>query len=110
LKADKEEQEKKKLAALPPQSNNDKDSCVHEAIGNDEMVLEKSTVMKESDKKKSSSEPQEQSKVGAVLPASLDGGVHESSSFSARMKMKLPLQQTNVVVEKKTMSSNEMLL
>jgi len=56
------------------------------------MVLEKSTVTKESDKKKSSSEPQEQSKVGAVLPASLDGGVHECSLFSARMKMKLPLQ------------------
>jgi len=56
LKADKEEQERKKLAALPSQSNNDKGSCVHKAIGNDEMVLEKSTVTKESDKKKSSSE------------------------------------------------------
>jgi len=56
------------------------------------MVLEKSTITKESAKKKSSSDPQEQSKVGAVLPASLDGGVHESSSFSVRMKRKLPLQ------------------
>jgi len=110
LKADKKEQEKKKLAALPSQSNIDKDSCVDEAIGNDEMVLEKSIVTKDSDKKKSPSEPQEKSKVGVVLPASLDEGVHESLSFSARMKMKLPLQQTNVVVQKKTMSSNEMSL
>ncbi len=46
LKADKEEQEKKKVAALASQSNNDKDSCIHETIGNDEMVLEKSTVTK----------------------------------------------------------------
>ncbi len=92
LKADKEEQEKKKLAALPQQSNNNKDSAVHEFRDNEDMSLEKSTFSKETDKKKSSSELEEPSKVGAVLPASLDRGVHECSLFSARMKMKLPLQ------------------
>jgi len=47
------------------------------------------------------------SKVGALLPVSLDRSVNECSLFSARMKLKLPLQQINVVVEKLTVSSKE---
>jgi len=74
------------------------------------MVLEKSTVTKESDKKKSSSEPQGQSKAGAVLPASLDRSVHEFSLVPARMKMKLPLQGTNEVVEKLSVSSKDAIV
>jgi len=73
-------------------SNNNKDNCVHEASGNEEMSLGKSTFSKEADKKKSLSEPEEPSKVGAVLPALLDRGVHVCFSFPTIMKMKLPLQ------------------
>jgi len=80
------------LAALPQQSNNDEDSAVHVSRGNEDMSLEKCTLSEDTDKKKSSSELEEPSNVGAVLPASLDGGVHECSLFSTRMKMKLPLQ------------------
>ncbi len=59
LKDNKEEQEKKKLAALPQQSNKDKDNCVMKPVVNEEMLLEKSTFMKETDKKESSPEPEE---------------------------------------------------
>jgi len=107
LKADKDEQERKKLATLPSSTNKDNGSCVCDAIGNDEIIVEKTIVMKDSDKKKSASDPQGQRLVGAVLPDALDEGVHESLPFSARMKMKLPLQRTNVVVQKKSTSSND---
>jgi len=91
-------------------TNKDNGSCVCDAINNDEIVVEKTIVTKDSDKKRSASDPQGQRLVGAVLPDALDEGVHESLPFSARMKMKLPLQRTNVVVQKKSMSSNDMSL
>jgi len=108
LKADKEEQEKKKLTALPEQSNNDKETPVHEETGSEEIPLENSVSMKASYLKKSSSELVESSKVGVVIPASTDRDVYECSAFSARMKMKLPLQQTNVMADNLAVTGNEM--
>ena len=72
------------------------------------MPLEKSGFMKATDLKKLSSELVESSKVGVVIPASIDRGVHECSAFSTRMKMKLPLQQTNVMVDNLAVTGNEM--
>jgi len=64
--------------------------------------------MKATDVKKSSSELVESSKVGVVIPASIDRGMHECSAHPTRMKMKLPLQQTNVMVDKLAVSGNKM--
>ena len=53
--------------------------------------------MTETDLKKLSSEPEELSKVDVVVSAPIESDVHKCSAYPARMKMKLPLQQNNVV-------------
>jgi len=104
LNADKEEQEKKKLTALSEKSNNDEDTHDNQETASEEFPLENSGSMKAT----SSSEPVESSKVNVVIPSSIKRCVHKCSVYPARMKMKLPLQQTNEMVEKLAAAGNKM--
>jgi len=73
------------------------------------MLLDKSGSMKATDLKKLSSELVKSSKVGVVIPASIERGVYECSVYPARMKMKLPLQTTNEMVAKLAVAGNKHL-
>jgi len=96
------------LAALSEKSNNDEDTCVNQETASEELPLENSGSMKATDLKTLSSEPVESSKVGVALPSSIERDVHECSVYLVRMKTKLPLQQTNEMVEKLAVSGNKM--
>jgi len=94
---------------LPGQSNNDKDIHAHEETVNEELPSEKSVSersMIESDLKKSS-ETNDLSKVDVVIPTAIGKDLHECSAYPARMKMKLPLQQHNVTVDKLTVAGKD---